>query len=248
MLSATLEFCQLWLRRCLAPSTCELCETLVVHPPDLCSTCEAGLKTLRREHCSCCALPFSAGSRDGHLCEDCLGQPPSFQKVSAAFEFAGSAEALLHALKFGRRLPLLPALTRRALLSFREAVQSFRPHALLPVPLGRWRRFRRGFNQSHALAAELNRVSGSGIPLVSGVHRRQASPQARKDRAERLRAMAGAFAVEKPQFFRKQRVLVLDDVMTTGATVESLGKSLLQAGAEAVQVYVLARTARKEHL
>lgn len=245
MPSAALEFCRLWLRRCLAPRNCELCETLVENPPDLCAGCEALLKPLRREHCSCCALPFNAGSRDGHLCEDCLGQIPSYQKVSTAFEFAGSAEALLHALKFARRLPLLPALTGRALPSFREAVQGFHPQALLPVPLGPWRRFRRGFNQSYALAEALNRASGAGIPLVSGVRRRQGGPQAKKGREERHRAMAKAFVVVEPEVFRRKRILILDDVMTTGATVESLSKSLLQAGAEAVQVYILARTARK---
>jgi len=248
MSPATLELLQGWLRRCLAPPACELCETLVEAPPDLCPTCSAKLRPLRREHCLCCALPFAKGSRQGHLCADCLAHPPSYQKASAAFEFAGSAESLLHALKFGRRLPLLPILTERALTSFQEAVQVFQPEILLPVPLGPWRLFRRGFNQSHVLATSLNREAETGIPLLAGVRRRQTGPQARKGREERRRAMSGVFAVTKPQALRGKRILAIDDVMTTGATLESLSKSLLQAGAEAVQVYVLARTARWEAL
>ncbi|MCE9624588.1 MAG: ComF family protein [Deltaproteobacteria bacterium] len=137
-------------------------------------------------------------------------------------------------------------MTKAALPSFRGALEEFSPQALVPVPLGWWRRFRRGFNQSHVLAEQLSREASVSLPILTGLRRKEMPPQARRGRAERLRAMRGAFRVNRPKSFRGLRLLVIDDVLTTGATAESLAKSLLQAGAEAVQVWTLARTGRKE--
>lgn len=138
-----------------------------------------------------------------------------------------------------------PLLTM-ACASFKAAILEFKPDAVLPVPLGRWRRFRRGFNQSYLIALSMQKLTGSCLPYLPGVRRRGASPQARRTRADRIRAMQSAFYLYRPRRVRGLRILIVDDVMTTGATVESLSKSLLQAGAEAVQVWTLARRGRKE--
>ncbi|MFO1463948.1 MAG: phosphoribosyltransferase family protein [bacterium] len=243
-LSASLAPWSRWLRACLAPPCCELCLNLVPAPPELCPACRLQLRPLRPERCAQCALPFPAGSTAGHRCEECLVAPPSFQRVDAAYEFQGSAAGLLHRLKFGGQLHVLPPLLRGALPSFREVLREFSPQALLPVPLGRWRRLRRGFNQSYVLAESLLRSVGESLPLLLAARRRATAPQARQGRAARLRAMREVFHISDRAAIRGRRLLVFDDVMTTGATVEALSKSLLQAGAEAVQVYVLARTAR----
>lgn len=231
---------------CLSPPTCEACPALVESPPELCLACRNSVITLREAHCRICALPFEKGSLTEHLCQECLETPPAFQRVQSAFEFRGSLPRLLHAFKFGACFPVLVPLLEAALPSFQETVEEFSPQALVPVPLGWWRRFRRGFNQSYVLAEGLRRALGIDLPILTELQRRGTSPQARRGRDERFRAMRGVFRVSSVPSFRGRRLLVIDDVLTTGATAESLGKSLLQAGAEAVQVWTLARTGRKE--
>ncbi len=196
--------------------------------------------------CRVCALPFPAGTPPGRLCGDCLERPPSFQRARSAWEFEGTLPRLFHAFKFGGQVRALRPLLPVAVASFAAALEGFAPQALLPMPLAWWRRLRRGFNQSYVLAEILQKGLGTRIPHAQGIRRRGSPPQARRGRAERFRAMRGAFVVGRKGEVRGRRILVVDDVMTTGATVEALSKSLLQAGAEAVQVWTLARRGRKE--
>ena len=232
---------------CLAPPRCEACETLVPKVPSLCPDCVAGLRPLLGPHCRHCALPFERGSPSGRLCAECLERPPSFQKASSAFEFEGTAVRLCHDFKFGQQLQALQPVLPVALESFTKVLYDFAPQLLAPVPLGWWRRFRRGFNQSYVLAQALQQGLGSELPYLAGLRRRGTPPQARRGRADRHLAMRGVFEVQRPRLARGFRILIVDDIMTTGATVEALSKSLLQAGAEAVQVWTLARRGRKQH-
>lgn len=140
---------------------------------------------------------------------------------------------------------MVPVLAEKGGDSFRSAVGSFDPDLLVPMPLGWLRRWRRGFNQSYLLLKSLRHRAGIDVPIWRGVRRRTRAPQARLDRAARQRALSGAFLPIRSGDLKGRRLLIVDDVLTTGATAESLSKCLLQAGAHSVQVFAFARARRK---
>jgi len=195
--------------------------------------------------CEICAVPFEADSETEHRCGDCLREAPSFAKANCAYRFEGGVVKLLHRLKFGGQWWALDALMPRALPVFREVLAAFQPEWLVPVPLPWWRRLQRGFNQSMAIAMRLRSAADSKIPCFHGLQRRASPPQALRRREERRRALRAAFRVTRPEALRGRRLLIVDDVLTTGATAESLSKTLLQEGAQMVQVFTLARTKKR---
>jgi ComF family protein len=233
------------LKRLLAPQQCGLCDRLLREESYLCGACDEGLTLLPPSRCEICSLPFEGSFETEHRCGDCLAGAPNFAKASCTFRFEGGVVKLLHRLKFGGQWEALDALVPRALPGFREILAAFQPEWLVPVPLPWWRRLRRGFNQSMAIAMRLRSAANSKIPCFHGLRRRASQPQALRGREERGSALRGAFRVTRPESLRGRRLLVVDDVLTTGATAESLSKTLLQAGAQMVQVFTLARTQRR---
>ena len=222
-----------------APLRCEACGS--DGAPGLCRTCLVQVKYVDSSACEICALPFAAEATTPHRCARCLSLPPVYDKASAAFEFAGPVPALLHAAKFnGCRLPL-KLLAECARESFQAAVASLQPDLLCPVPLPFFRRLRRGFNQSYLLALDLNRVLPESLPFLGGVKRKWRAPQAKKGRDARLRALRGTMRYAGRTPLKGKRVLIVDDVMTTGSTAEALARELKSSGAARVDVFALAR-------
>jgi ComF family protein len=218
---------------------------LIDEPPGLCADCAGHWVELSPWRCELCADPFAGQELSAHRCGACLQNPPSFEKVSSAVEFEGSAVGLLHALKFSGRKSALRPLAAKGELAFRAAVEAFAPDFLVAMPLGWLRRWRRGFNQSYLLLKALRGHAGVEVPIWRGAQRRTTAPQARLGRGDRQRALARSFLPLKPGSLRDRKVLVVDDVLTTGATAEGFSKCLLQAGARSVQVFAFARARRK---
>jgi ComF family protein len=188
---------------------------------------ELGLRpTTSRETGSC-----------GIVCGACLKRAPTFGHTVAAYSYGFPVDALIHALKYGGNLALAPLLAERLT---RLAAERERPDLLIPMPLHRARLRERGFNQ----ALEIGRIvaAGLGIPLeVEACRRiRDTIGQTGLSWKERRRNVRGAFACDKDLAGR--RVAVLDDVMTTGATLDELGRVLRRAGAVEVDAWVVART------
>jgi ComF family protein len=171
---------------------------------------------------------------------------PSFSKVWASLVYRGPTVDVLHGVKFGKNPLGLKVLTPMLLPVFQQAVEEFEPEEILPVPLSSWRRFGRGFNQSYLLAHYLVKADRRKIPLRRWATRKHSRAQARQTRSERMQALKNAFSIPRPAQVLGKRILVVDDVMTTGATAEALSRCLLKAGAREVGVYVLARTPRGE--
>ena len=218
---------------------------MIEEPPGLCAACAGLWVELSLWRCELCADPFAGQGLSAHRCGVCLQNPPSFEKVHAAVEFDGSAVGLLHALKFGGRRSALGPLAEKGAPHFRAAVETCAPDFLVAMPLGWSRRRRRGFNQSYLLLRALSRGARIEVPVWRGGRRRTREPQARLDRGARQRVLAGSFLPLKPGSLAGRRILLVDDVLTTGATAESFSKCLLQAGARSVQVFAFARARRK---
>lgn len=170
------------------------------------------------------------------ICADCQRQPPPYLRAFAPLEYSFPVDAMIKAFKFGRRLELARPLADCALpwlLLHRHSVD-----ALLPVPLHRFRNARRGFNQAEELVRRLHQKTG--IPVLHCLRRaKRTRTQSGLDARERQKNIRNAFLVSgKP---RCRHALLVDDVMTTTATVRELSRVLLASGVETVSVLAIAR-------
>jgi ComF family protein len=196
----------------------------------LCDACEAELPRLQPPLCPRCALP----SPRGEPCGRCLAEPPHYDATVAALAYAFPADALIHSLKFRGALALAPLLS--GLLKQRIPPEE-KIDCVIPVPLSRPRLKERGYNQ----AVEIARHLGHGKVLVSACERsRDTAPQLDLPFAERHRNVRSAFTCAEN--VKGLAVAVVDDVMTTGATLDEMAKTLKSAGAARVVNWVVART------
>lgn len=179
-----------------------------------------------------CAIP----TPDGRVCGHCLANPPAFAATIAGFSYDFPVDSLIQALKYGGNLAVASLLAR--LLAEQVAPES-RPDLVIPMPLHPARLGERGFNQSTEIARPLAR--SLKLTLASDICRRAKNtpPQATLDHKERVRNIRGAFSSAGEVAGKK--LAVVDDVMTSGATVNELAKTLLRAGAAEVRVWVVAR-------
>ncbi|MCO6441127.1 MAG: ComF family protein [Nitrococcus mobilis] len=212
---------------------CRFCAAPGVDGLELCEPCTAELPWLDAQ-CRQCALPLTnTGAR--RLCGDCLRQPPPFRRVHAPFRYCHPIDALLKALKYGSDLAAARCLGD-LLADYLQRRHVTVPDAVIPVPLHPQRLRQRGFNQALELARRLD------APLAPQMVRRRRATAAQTglDRSERRSNTRGAFQVTARHV--PAHVAVIDDVLTTGATVTELAKTLRQAGAEQVEIWVMART------
>ncbi len=189
--------------------------------------------------CPGCGRELAAAALPpGFLCAACRGRPPAFDELLAAFAYAPPLDTVIRGLKF-RRLEYLGEALAWAL--FRRFENALRAHDLVvAVPLHWRRRLARGFNQAEAIARPL--AARAGLGTASALRRRRATvSQAGLPRAERLRNLRHAF-VANPDTVQRARVLLIDDVVTTGATVDAAARALKEAGASWVTVLAAART------
>ena len=236
----------------LLPPRCLACGDLVEVQGTLCAPCWSAITFVAEPLCRRCGLPFAFESGDasvpsgdaGYDCGACLAAPPPFDRARAVMRYDDASRPLLLGFKHGDRTeaarPFAGWMARSGadLLAGAELVA--------PVPL-HWRRLiARRYNQAALLSQPLARSAGiDAVPDL--MQRRRATPsQGRLSRAERQRNVAGAFAVNPARvtLLRGRRLLLVDDVMTTGATVSACARAALKAGAAAVDVLVLARAVR----
>lgn len=227
------------------PGICVLCGLRSKRDIDLCRECERALE-INAGACPRCAAPFVAPAEAAvpaqtPVCGTCLATPPPWRRTVAPFAYSAPLSRIIDGLKSGNGL--LQARVLGALLlphvRQRYAGEAL-PDALLPVPLTRRRRWRRGYNQAEliasVLAAPLQRPQLRNR-LVRVKHTR---PQRSLSRSARLRNLRGAFKVRGPLGAR--RVALIDDVTTTGATVRAAAAALLAGGASQVDVWTVAKT------
>jgi ComF family protein len=218
----------------LLPQRCALCRAAAQRTA-LCDTCRVALPALP-PGCPVCAQPAMGDA----ACGECLRQPPRFAATVAAHAYAFPLDRLIQALKYEHRLELALPLGDALAEAVRRAPAPFSGvEVVVPLPLSRARQRERGFNQS----IEIGRVVArrTGLPLVGLLTRTvHAPPQASLPWRERRRSVHRAFACDHDLAGR--HVAVLDDVMTTGATLDAAAAALLAAGAARVDAWVVART------
>lgn len=221
----------------LFPGFCLVCRRKTAGRRDLCPGCAAQLP-LNDHPCRCCALPLPETSQPGSLCGRCQNSPRPYERVTAPYLYQGEIQRLHQAFKFNRKLEA-GRLLSELLCDAIEASNLPRPDLLIPVPLHPSRIRQRGFNQAMELARI---VSGRlDIPVDQFcIRRRKATaPQSELTKRERAGNIRGAFAMQK-QLMAKH-VTIIDDVMTTGLTIEEIAMLLRRHGARHIDARVVAR-------
>lgn len=220
------------------PPRCPACGAIVSGDGAFCEPCWSKLDFLSGPACAGCGLPFDFDHGDV-LCGACLAETPPHDGVRAAVAYGDVARAVILKLKHGRRVGMAGVIGRY----LARNVGTERDALLVPVPLHRWRIWRRGFNQSALLAQEVARRTG--LVMHTGlIERRKATPMlGGLGRAARARTLRGAFLVpsDKKAVIKGRTVLLVDDVYTSGATSGACARVLKRAGAAKVIVLCWAR-------
>lgn len=227
----------------LFPPACSLCGAdLDVGSLQLfCPDCLAGIRPLTSPCCPRCSLPYLTDAGTDHLCEACLRESPPFSGVMAAGVYERTLRLAVHHFKYRGTIGLDRPLGLLLALALEQKGTEL-PDLVIPVPLHRSRLRERTFNQSLLLARVVGRQLGVPVAARLLVRSRPTPPQQGLKAEIRHRNLKGAFALRKS--LSGERVLLVDDVLTTGATARECSKVLLEGGAEEVRVAVLARAGR----
>jgi ComF family protein len=220
------------------PPRCPLCGEMLAGHQGLCGACWARLEFPGDPACGLCSRPLRAGRVNDALCAFCAQQAPAHQGVSAATVYNDASRQLVLAFKHGGRIALSPMLAQlMAARLRRDGVGA--DWLIVPVPLHRWRIWARGYNQSALLARDLARLTGGTLMVDALVRRRRTPSLGTLSREEREKAVAGAIGPRVQ--VTGARVLLVDDVLTSGATTNACIAALQQAGAAEVRIACFAR-------
>ncbi len=223
------------------PPLCPACRVPVDDQGGLCAGCWSKLSFIAPPFCERLGIPFVYDPGPGVLSMRAIADPPAYRRARAAVRYDDIARTLVHALKYADRLDLAPTLGRWMARAGRELFD--RADALVPVPLHRRRLWVRRFNQSAALAGAISGCVSAPV-LHDVLERTRSTPQqVGLSRSERERNVQGAFRVppDKRAEVRGRRLVLVDDVLTSGATVDACARALLRAEAADVDVLVFAR-------
>jgi ComF family protein len=222
------------------PPLCPACRE-TVGSSGLCASCWSKLSFIAPPYCERLGIPFPYDPGPGVLSMEAIADPPAYQRARAAVRFDDVSRALVHALKYGDRLDLAPTMGRWMANAGRELTAA--ADAIVPVPLHWRRQWARRFNQSALLAEVISHNSGAPVAHTA-LKRVKATPQqVGLSQSERALNVQGAFRVagEGKAALTGQKLILVDDVLTSGATVEACARALLRAGAANVDVLVFAR-------
>ena len=222
------------------PTLCISCREPVAGE-GVCASCWAKLSFIAPPFCARLGIPFVYDPGPGLLSMQAIADPPAYQRARAAVRYDDVARTMVHALKYQDRTDLAPTMGRWMARAGRELLND--ADALVPVPL-HWRRaWGRRYNQSGALASVI--AKSTNLPVVGDVLRRvrPTLQQVGLSRADRALNVQGAFKVpsEKKSTVQGRRIVLIDDVLTSGATVDACARALLRARAASVDVLVFSR-------
>ncbi len=222
---------------------CPSCEGVMTAGSPLCPDCLELLKPRTGGYCTCCGTMFGREDDEPGLCSECRLEPRPWTRLYFHSPYAGRLREMILAYKFSGRLGLGRLLQEMAVLAFEQEAESL-PELIIPVPLHPKRLFRRGFNQSLELGRLVSAKTGRPIAPDALRRVRNTTPQSRLKGKERLENLRGAFRAAEERV-RDRSVLLVDDVLTTGATIAECSKILAKAGAARVDVLVLAKAGLK---
>jgi ComF family protein len=221
------------------PPQCLACAAMIDAPGNLCGACHGRFTFITPPHCGICGLPLEQGATEGLICGACVAERPAYGRARAVFTYDAYSRPLILKLKHGDRTDMAVHLAKWLRRAGAEVIDT--TDMLVPTPLHRWRLLVRAYNQSALLARALGGLAGRPVGADALVRTRATPSQGGLSRDQRRRNVAKAFEVCHPAAVEGRRILLIDDVLTTGATANACALALLQAGAEAVDVLAPAR-------
>ena len=225
------------------PPVCMACRRPVDRPHGLCGACWARLQPIERPYCERLGIPFGFDLGEGALSAEAIATPPVFDRARAAVLYEDVARDLVHGLKYHDRTELVKLIGRMTARAGRDLYPG--ADLIVPMPLHRRRLWTRKFNQAALIAREVGRISGLPVETMALIRVKATRPQVGLNERERAENVRGAFRVATAHraVVEGKRVVLVDDVLTTGATVSAATRALKRAGAVRVDVLTFARVA-----
>ena len=217
------------------PPVCPICKNPVLEKSSLCPECFKNLQFITEPCCKVCGTPFPFNVMGEQICARCLAKPPIFHKARSVLIYDEMSKKIILPFKHGDRLDFVPLMGQLMAQCGKELIEE--ADILLPVPLHRLRLLKRKYNQSALLATYLAKKFHKSY-MPDGLKRIRSTPKQGKLTPEQRKTnIAKAFRVNSRLSVKDKIVLLIDDVLTTGATANECAKTLMKSGAK--QVYVL---------
>ena len=222
------------------PPRCPLCGEGLLAQTGLCAACWNELVIPGEPACSLCQRPFPDSIREGSICAPCLAEAPRHDGIAAGTLYNDASRRLVLSFKRGGRIALAPMMARLMAARMQFADEHW---LLVPVPLHRWRLWRRGFNQAALLAQEIGGIRGMQVEVDALLRMRATPTLGGLGSKARARALTGAIAINPRRAARLKgaNVVLVDDVLTSGATSGACVRALKRAGAKKVAIACFAR-------
>jgi len=223
------------------PCLCAGCGVPVETGRLFCARCEAELTIVTPPFCHICGRPFASSQGNDHICGECLQVPPFFKAARSVFVYKDPIKRAIIQFKFLGCTALAGLLAKVMVTNLNEFIKQIAPEVIIPVPLHIYRLRERGYNQCLLLAQYMARILG--IPCEKRILKKVKStlPQVELSFFQRRLNIKGSFAVSSQNAVQGKRILLVDDVLTTGSTVNECARALQKAGADGVWVVTLAR-------
>ena len=233
-----------WVLDVLLPPQCLRCATIVETHGTLCPPCWSTIRFIERPLCDACGIPFEFDVGEGALCPECIRDRPEYTRSRAALVYDEGSRGMILGLKHGDRTDTVSAFARWMARAGAELLAE--ADVIVPVPLHWTRLFARRYNQSALIAHALGKLSGVTVVPDLLVRFRRTPPLGKLGAVERRTTIRNVFAVHprRGHHLEGRRVLLIDDVHTTGSTARGCARTLLSGGAVCVNALTLARSVR----
>ena len=229
------------------PPRCHICNRFLSldKKPDpsfhICNGCLSNLIPITHPMCTVCGLPFPASKGSDHLCENCLRKLPWYDLLRSPYLYSGPLIECIHRFKYNMETHLISSLGHLLSSFAKEWIPDQNDFLIIPVPLHRRRLRERGFNQSLLLARILAEDFGNQFDYISLIRNRYTQTQTGLKKDERRKNVKGAFSVIQPNAIKDKKILLVDDVFTTGYTLNECARTLKKSGATSVICLTMAR-------
>lgn len=224
------------------PPACHICKCQLKHsdPLHLCENCKDSLTPVSSPLCTVCGIPFTGTGTD-HPCGHCISSPPQWAAARSAYLYQGNCREMIHQFKYGGKAQLRRPLAQLMAEQLSSFVSDAAVDLMIPVPLHKKRLQSRGFNQAVLLGESLSRIWQIPLSRQGLIRTRVTKPQVELSHDERINNIKGAFKLHPSVDIAGKRILLLDDVYTTGSTLNECARELIKAGSGPVFAVTVAQ-------